>query len=207
MCPRNTQGGCSRLLVPPDGSWERAFSPPIKPTGSWSGCKGFITLFLSRPAATFNWTGQKLFTHGREIHFLFFKGNPAKSWISDGMSSRPQACNLSATIWTCLTRTAAFNKHMHLLTACIRIVRKGGACSPLHFQHRKTVHLCLERQSCDLFCYPFPSKQQSVTEFKFFVCLELPKSFFQKSYVLTGHRITEWPIVKETCFKITYISF
>lgn len=77
-----------RLLQPPEISWQRASSPLIKPAGSQTGCEGFITLFLLSPAATLNWTqeGQKLFTRGRGINFLFFKGNPAKSWISNGMS-------------------------------------------------------------------------------------------------------------------------
>ena len=56
------------------------------------------------------------------------------------------------------------------------------------------------------FLLPHSLKQQSMTEFIFFVHLELPKSFFQKG-VLIRHQITERPIVTETCFRITNISF
>lgn len=86
--PHNTWWGCSSLVIPPESSWQRAFSPLIKPAGSQTGCESFITLFLFSPDATLNWTqeGQKLFTRGRGINFLFFEHNPAKSWISNGMS-------------------------------------------------------------------------------------------------------------------------
>lgn len=85
----------SRLSVPPKVSW--AFCPPINPAGMWTGCKGFINLLLASPIAILNGIqeGQKLFKHGRGIHFLFSKSNAAKSWISDGMSPQPQACILS----------------------------------------------------------------------------------------------------------------
>lgn len=48
----------------------------------------------------------------------------------------------------------------------------------------------------------FTKKRKSM--YKFFVHLEIPQSFYQD--VQMGHRVTEWPIVAETCLKITYSS-